>query len=77
MNRYGSDFRRITIKYESFMEYFFHVAHRIENVCLPIPWIFEPCWKLVESCYDDLVEYIVANALEPHEFCYSLFLCRD
>merc|ERR1711862_563235 len=41
------------------------VAHAVENLCLPIIWAFEPCYKIVESCLPDLLESFVDSLLPP------------
>lgn len=51
------------------------IAHAVENLCLPIIWVFEICWRLVESCMDDAIEQFVEMGLAPRDFCEALFFC--
>jgi len=53
------------------------VAHAVENLCLPIIWAFEPCYKIVESCLPDLIEAFVNELVAPREFCELLFICPE
>ena len=49
----------------------------MENLCLPIIWGFEICYKIVESCVPDAIQAFVDFAGPPEEYCYLLFLCPD
>lgn len=57
--------------------HWFQIAHAVENLCIPIIWAFEPCWKIVESCLPDMIQAFVDFAGPPEEYCYLLFLCPD
>ena len=63
------------MKYNSV--HWFQIAHAVENLCIPIIWAFEPCWKIVESCLPDMIQAFVDFAGPPEEYCYLLFLCPD
>ena len=49
----------------------------MENLCLPVIWGFEICYKIVESCVPDAIQAFVDFAGPPEEYCYLLFLCPD
>merc|ERR1712025_221017 len=51
------------------------IMHALENLCEGFPWLFEICWRLVEACVDDIIEYIIKNGLNPKDMCEALFLC--
>merc|ERR1711973_871552 len=51
------------------------IAHALENLCEGFPWLFEICWRLVEACFDDLIEIIIEYGLNPKDMCEALFLC--
>merc|ERR1712223_403131 len=53
------------------------IAHAVENLCLPIIWAFEPCYKIVEACLPDLIEAFVNELVPPREFCELLFICPE
>jgi len=53
------------------------IAHAVENLCLPIIWAFEPCYKIVESCLPDLIESFINELVPPREFCELLFICPE
>merc|ERR1712183_750275 len=51
------------------------IMQALENLCEGFPWLFEICWRLVEACVDDIIEYIIKNGLNPKDMCEALFLC--
>ena len=55
----------------------FQIAHAVENLCMPIIWAFEPCYKLVEACLPDLIENFVNSLVPPREWCELLFICPE
>ena len=55
---------------------YFQIAHIVENICSPVFWLFEPCWKLVEACVPDALEQFVNSGLPPREFCEFVYLCQ-
>merc|ERR1712002_89364 len=53
------------------------IAHAVENLCMPIIWAFEPCYKIVEACLPDLIEDFTNQLGTPREFCEVLFICPE
>merc|ERR1712198_110121 len=51
------------------------IAHALENLCEGMPWLFEICWRVVESCTDELIELLIEFGLNPTDMCTALFLC--
>merc|ERR1712150_451134 len=49
------------------------IMHALENLCEGFPRLFEICWRLVEACVDDIIEYIIKNGLNPKDMCEALF----
>ena len=47
----------------------------VENLCSPIIWLFEPCYKLVEACVPDAIAAFINSGLPPREFCEFVYLC--
>merc|ERR1711973_29602 len=51
------------------------IAHALENLCEGMPWLFEICWRVVESCMDELIELLIEYGLNPTDMCEALLLC--
>merc|ERR1712126_172546 len=51
------------------------IAHALENLCEGMPWFFEICWRVVESCTDELIEMLIQSGLNPKDMCETLMVC--